>query len=72
MCAGGQGAGYHGGSDGSALPAPAGVGVRLPGPPVPQQPVLHGRERGGVLRGWSRRGLQHQGAQPEILPRAQR
>lgn len=67
-----EGIGYHGGSDGSQMPAPSGVGLRVQGPPVPQQPVLHGGQGGGLLRGRSRRGLQHPRAQPEILPRAQR
>lgn len=71
--AGGRvGSAYHGGSDGSQLPAPAGVGLRVPGSPVPQQPVLHGRQGGGLLCGWGRSGLQHPRAQPKILPGTQR
>lgn len=66
------GSAYHGGSDSSQLPAPAGVGVRVPGSPVPQQPVLHRRQGGGLLCGWGRGGLQHPRAQPKILPGTQR
>lgn len=70
---GGQvGLAYHGGSDSSQLPAPAGVGVRVPGSPVPQQPVLHGRQGGGLLCGWGRGGVQHPRAQPKILLGTQR
>lgn len=39
------------------MPAPSGVGLRVQGSPMPQQPVLHGGQRGSLLRGWSRRGL---------------
>lgn len=63
---------YHGGSDSSQLPAPAGVGVRVPGSPVPQQPVLHRRQGSGLLCGWRRGGLQHPRAQPKILLGTQR
>lgn len=67
-----MGSAYHGGSDSSQLPAPAGVGVRVPGSPVPQQPVLHGRQGGGLLCSWGRGGLQHPRAQPKILLGTQR
>lgn len=59
------------GPDRPGLPAQTGLGLRVPGPPVQEQPVLHGGEGGGVLCGRSRGGLQHQGAQPEVLPGSQ-
>lgn len=63
---------YHGGSDSSQMPAPARVGVRVPGSPVPQQPVLHRRQGGGLLCSWGRGGVQHPRAQPKIFPGTQR
>lgn len=63
---------YHGGSDSSQMPAPAGVGVRVPGSPVPQQPVLHRQQGGGLLCSWGRGGVQHPRAQPKIFPGTQR
>lgn len=37
---------------------------------MPQQPLLHGRQRDRLLRGGGRRGLQPPGAPAEILPGA--
>lgn len=64
------GAGGHGWPERAELPPAAGVGLRLPGSPVPQQPLLHGRQGDRLLRGWGRRGLQPPGAPAEILPGA--
>lgn len=62
----------HGGPERPELPPAARVGVRLPGPPVPQQPLLHGGQGDRVLRGGRRRGVQPAGAPAEVLPGPQR
>lgn len=62
----------HGGPERPELPPAARVGVRLPGPPVPQQPLLHGGQGDRVLRGGGRRGVQPAGAPAEVLPGPQR
>lgn len=62
----------HGWQNCSQLPPETGVGVRIPGTSVPQQPVLHGRQGDSVFCGRCGSCVQHQGAQAEILSRAQR
>lgn len=62
----------HGWQDCSQLPPETGVGLRIPGTSVPQQPVLHGRQGNSLFRGRGGSCLQCKGAQAKILPRAQR
>ena len=58
----------HGGQESPELPPAVRVGVELPGPSVPQQPLLHGGHGDRVLRSGRRRGVQPTRAPAEVLP----
>lgn len=62
----------HGWQNCSQLPPETGVGVRIPGTSVPQQPVLHRRQGNSLFCRRCGSCVQHPGAQAEILPGAQR
>lgn len=62
----------HGRQNSSGEPAQAGVGVRLPRPPVQEQPVLHSLWGSGVFCGWSRCGLQCGPEEAEVFSGAHR